>query len=147
MTLGCDYAGHEFGAPYPDSMCIEGYLWDADSEEDGMLTSGGEWACPRCNTRECLEAAMEEAKDGGCGISNGYRWVAAVIWERSCEKALRENRPVAEAFLASIEPFETDDWPDRQAAAEGRAPWHLTVSAKARTVFLPPPPSSQEEGA
>lgn len=28
---GCNYAGHEFGASYPDSICIEGYLWDADS--------------------------------------------------------------------------------------------------------------------
>ena len=28
--LGCNYQGYEFGASYPDSVCIEGRLWDAD---------------------------------------------------------------------------------------------------------------------
>ena len=61
----CDYSGHEFGASYPDSVCIDGYLWDADScdEPGGPLYSGGEWPCPRCNTRLMLENALEEAKD------------------------------------------------------------------------------------
>ena len=131
MALGCNYAGHEFGAHYPDSVCIDGYLWDADSDEGGMLTSGGDWPCPRCNTVEYLQDAVSEAKDGGCGVSNGYRWVAAVIWERSCDKARRENPGAAAAFLASLKPFETDDWPDRQAVYEGRARWDDTITVVA----------------
>lgn len=128
MALGCDYAGHEFGASYPDSICIDGYLWDADSDDgDGMLTSGGEWACPRCNTAEYLAEALEEAKEGCCGYSNGWPWVAADQWDRACAKARRENAEAANAFLATVEPFETTDWPDRQAVREGRARWDDTV--------------------
>lgn len=128
-NLGCNYAGHEFGASYPDSMCIDGYLWDADSDDgDGMLSSGGEWACPRCNTAEYLAEALEEAKGGACGRSNGRSWIAADQWERACAKAQRENAETATAFLATIEPFETSDWPDRQAVIEGRARWDDTIT-------------------
>lgn len=51
---GCGYRGYEFGAGYLDSMCIEGYLWDADScdEPGGGLTQGGDIPCPHCNKRE-----------------------------------------------------------------------------------------------
>jgi len=51
----CDYQGHEFGATYPDSVCIDGYLWDADSgdaTQDGegwIYTNGGDIPCPKCN--------------------------------------------------------------------------------------------------
>lgn len=45
----CDYQGYEFGANYPDSVCIDGNLWDADSGNgDGYLTSGGDIPCPKC---------------------------------------------------------------------------------------------------
>lgn len=49
----CDYQGHEFGASYPDSVCIDGFLWDADSGDacDGgwCYTNGGEIPCQQCN--------------------------------------------------------------------------------------------------
>jgi hypothetical protein len=48
-SLGCDYQGHEFGAHYPDSVCIEGYLWDADSGDADGLANGGDLPCPQCN--------------------------------------------------------------------------------------------------
>lgn len=53
---GCDYQGHEFGASYLDSVCINGYLWDADSCEEpgGPLHNGGEEPCPKCNHDEWL---------------------------------------------------------------------------------------------
>ncbi|MGP2977728.1 hypothetical protein ACTVLL_11340 [Serratia nevei] len=47
--MSCGYQGYEFGAHYPDSICCDGYLWDADAYEDGMLTSGGDIPCPQCN--------------------------------------------------------------------------------------------------
>ena len=54
----CDYQGHEFGATYPDSVCIDGYLWDADSGDasaDGegwVYTNGGDIPCPQCSAEE-----------------------------------------------------------------------------------------------
>ena len=50
----CGYQGKHFGAWYDDATCINGYLWDMDScdEPGGALHSGGDTACPCCNTRE-----------------------------------------------------------------------------------------------
>lgn len=47
----CQYSGRDFGASYPDSVCIGGFLWDADScdEPGGPLLNGGEIPCPECN--------------------------------------------------------------------------------------------------
>jgi len=67
--LGCDYQGHEFGAVYPDSVCIDGYLWDADSGDadpngDGWIyTSGGDIPCPKCNAEAHREHYSEEMCD------------------------------------------------------------------------------------
>lgn len=52
--LGCQYEAPTFGAYYPDGACIDGYMWDLDSYEDGMLSSGGDIPCPWCNTSEHL---------------------------------------------------------------------------------------------
>lgn len=60
----CNYQGFEFGANYPDSVCVEGYLWDADSgysQDDGWVyTSGGDIPCPGCNERTWLAWAKEQ---------------------------------------------------------------------------------------
>ena len=46
----CNIEFPHFGAAYPDAHCIDGYLWDMDSYEDGCYTSGGDDPCPFCNT-------------------------------------------------------------------------------------------------
>lgn len=58
---GCGYTGHDFGAPYPDSTCIDGFLWDLDScdEPGGGLTHGGDIPCPQCARQP------ENAGEGG----------------------------------------------------------------------------------
>lgn len=62
----CEYQGREFGANYLDSVCIDGYLWDADSGDgspDGegwVYTSGGDIPCPQCNAAEHAEYHAEE---------------------------------------------------------------------------------------
>ena len=65
--MSCDYQGHEFGAWYPDSVCIDGYLWDADSgyrDETGkyawIYTHGGDIPCPKCNRKEYEEYFIED---------------------------------------------------------------------------------------
>jgi hypothetical protein len=60
----CDYIGNEFGASYPDSVCIDGYLWDADSgyPSDGgwVYTFGGDIPCPQCNPVDLITAHYQE---------------------------------------------------------------------------------------
>jgi hypothetical protein len=53
---GCDYQGNEFGEDeYPNSNCIDGWLWDANSGDFGPdgrgweYDIGGDTACPKCN--------------------------------------------------------------------------------------------------
>lgn len=127
--MSCGYAGYEFGATYPDSTCIDGYLWDADScdEPGGGLTIGGEIACPRCNTKAFLRNAVTEAKDGGCGVVQFTPYCAATVWENCVQKAMIEAPEITKNFLAALPPFTTDDWPDRQAVREMRAPWDRTI--------------------
>ena len=48
----CDYQGYEFGAgAYPDSVCIDGFLFDADHcDSDGNIYDNGESIpCPICS--------------------------------------------------------------------------------------------------
>ena len=55
----CNIQFPYFGASYPDAACIDGYLWDLDSYENGFLTIGGDVPCPFCNTEEWLECVLE----------------------------------------------------------------------------------------
>lgn len=50
----CDYRGYEYSACfYPSSVCVDGYLYDGDSDDgDGYQIPGeGEEKipCPKCN--------------------------------------------------------------------------------------------------
>lgn len=49
-----------FGASYPDACCIDGFLWDLDSNDDsGLLGVGGSDPCPCCNTKSYIHDALE----------------------------------------------------------------------------------------
>lgn len=69
MNKVCSYQGHEFGAHYLDSVCISGYLWDADSGDADCLTIGGEIPCPECNHKEWLQYDKDGVMEKG--------WIAA----------------------------------------------------------------------
>ena len=62
--MSCGYTGSHFGAHYPDAICIDGELWDLDScdEPGGALYSGGDIACPCCNTREYAQQCLEDGQ-------------------------------------------------------------------------------------
>jgi hypothetical protein len=73
----CRYQGYEFGASYPDSVCIDGWLWDADSGEadpDGggwMYDHGGEDVgipCPCCREKDAVEYWFQRNRSMG-GLS------------------------------------------------------------------------------
>jgi hypothetical protein len=50
-----------FGATYPDATCIDGFLWDLDSNDDsGLLTHGGDDPCPFCNPESFIENNLDE---------------------------------------------------------------------------------------
>lgn len=54
--LGCTYQGYEFGARYPDSVCHEGRLLDADNcDSNGNLYDNDEdIPCPMCRREEAV---------------------------------------------------------------------------------------------
>jgi hypothetical protein len=54
---GCGYQGYEFGAgSYPDSVCIDGQLFDADHcDSAGNLYEPDEyWPCPICDKKAAI---------------------------------------------------------------------------------------------
>lgn len=52
----CDYQGYEFGARYPDSVCIDGRLFDADNcDNNGNLYDNEEdIPCPMCRRADAV---------------------------------------------------------------------------------------------
>ncbi|MCS4264975.1 hypothetical protein [Serratia sp. BIGb0163] len=66
--MSCGYQGYEFGAHYPDSICCDGYLWDADSGHGKWLDIGGEIPCPSCNLQQWLAYYREEIIE--CGFED-----------------------------------------------------------------------------
>lgn len=123
----CDYNGRHFGASYEDACCIDGHLWDLDSGDADGLTSGGDIACPRCNTAEYLNQGKEEAESTSCGRFNTSVYCGAMLMEGSLRKAEEENPEAAARWKAENPIIETFDWPDRQAVFEGRADYNETI--------------------
>lgn len=93
----CDYHGYNFGANYPDARCIDGYLWDEDSIDDGYFTSGGYDPCPQCNTKSWLKRIVEEVEDSySTGVDGSEVWLVAV------KSAGKTNKKEAIDFLKNI---------------------------------------------
>lgn len=69
--MSCGYQGYEFGAHYPDSICCDGYLWDADSGYGKWLDNGGSIPCPNCQREAWLDYYREEIID--CGFEEADR--------------------------------------------------------------------------
>ena len=58
----CNIEFPHFGASYPDAHCIDGYLYDMDSVENGFYTYGGDDPCPFCNTEKWLDDVLEKGE-------------------------------------------------------------------------------------
>ena len=53
LPPGCGYMGKDFGAPYIDSQCFGGKLYDLDDGEDGLINEPCEYIpCPQCKPAE-----------------------------------------------------------------------------------------------
>jgi len=85
--MSCGYQGHEFGANYPDSVCVEGRLFDADNcDEKGLLYEPLDFIpCPQCNHDEWIEAQREDICERG--VVAGYDGLP----RESCPQFTHEN--------------------------------------------------------
>ena len=86
----CGYQGYEFGAGrYPDSVCLDGRLYDADNcDSDGRLYEPVEdIPCPMCKP----QAAVEYWTERNCGVISRR---AARRDARSLVSDIRANRGV-----------------------------------------------------
>ena len=92
----CTYQGYEFGAAlYPDSVCIEGRLFDADHcDGDGNLYDNDEdIPCPMCRPTDAVAYRAEQ-----------HFMVGDVDQEEALKMAMsqiasfRENRGVFDEF-------------------------------------------------
>jgi len=70
----CNYQGYEFGARYPDSLCIDGQLYNADDcDGEGNLYDPMEyWPCPMCHPFRYIQRRAQY-NDGGF-----YSWYSAI---------------------------------------------------------------------
>lgn len=59
-----------FGAWYPDATCVDGYLWDLDKYDNGMLYGGGEEPCPFCNTEYFIEYHEDDENNTRESLTN-----------------------------------------------------------------------------
>lgn len=69
--MSCGYQGYEFGAHYPDSLCCDGHLWDADSGDEMGMDNGGDIPCPLCNRKNWLSYYRDEIIE--CGMEQSER--------------------------------------------------------------------------
>lgn len=98
VNKSCGYEGSHFGAVYNDATCINGRLWDLDSCDNGMLTSGGDIPCPKCNTEEYLRDAATELNEG----ISGNNTTNVPIWSNIVTGCRELNPEGTEAALKSI---------------------------------------------
>lgn len=93
LPEGCGYQGYEFGAPYPDSLCCGGRLYDADNcDGDGNLYEPmDDIPCPMCDPEGAVKWHTGTFSDG----------------------TYRERRKAARALVADI----------RRNRRNGTEPW------------------------
>lgn len=62
----CNYQGYEFGASYPDSMCIDGRLWDADycDSNGNLYDREDDVPCPMCRREDAIKWHAEQFGSG-----------------------------------------------------------------------------------
>ena len=86
----CNYQGYEFGAGrYPDSVCIDGRLFDADNcDEKGNLYEPTEdIPCPICDEKGAIEYWTQQHM-----LSQGWPRKQARVIARGLVKSIRDNR-------------------------------------------------------
>jgi len=62
----CNYQGYEFGASYPDSVCIDGKLYDADNCDDkgNLYEPDEDVPCPMCRPADAVKYHIHRMNSG-----------------------------------------------------------------------------------
>lgn len=97
--VGCQYQGYEFGARYPDSVCIDGRLLDADDCDDhgNLYDHENDIPCPMCRPRE---AVIYYFTSHGDWFENRTERVLALSRAKSLVADIRKNRGVESDWKA-----------------------------------------------
>lgn len=93
----CSYQGYEFGANYPDSVCIDGSLQDADN----------------CDGKGNIYLSEEDIPCPMCRKDDAVRWWIGQIQMRNEQKSYEERRKIARHLVADI----------RKNRKNGTEPW------------------------
>ena len=95
---GCGYQGYEYGAAYPDSLCLGGMLFDADNcDNDGNLYEPTESIpCPMCHPILAQRWHTNRNQNSGVTKKQAERDAAALVSD------IRRNRRLG------TEPWKTE---------------------------------------
>lgn len=87
--MSCGYQGYEFGAPYPDSICVDGRLYDADNCDDNgaLYEPGDDIPCPMCYPKAAIAYWKQQNLMGTRGSKRNAARAA-----RSLVRNIRMNR-------------------------------------------------------
>lgn len=92
----CNYRGYEFGAgAYPDSVCIDGELHDADrcDGEGNLLVMDEEIPCPICRPTDAVGyQAEQQLMAGDVDLQEAMAMAASRVTH------IRANRGVLDEF-------------------------------------------------
>ncbi len=94
----CDYQGYEFGAgTYPDSVCIDGKLFDADAcdGEGNLYEPLEEIPCPMCREKEAVNYWTDRNR-----FDSGSTKKEAKAKAESLVRDIRKNRGVTPPVAA-----------------------------------------------
>ena len=99
----CNYQGYEFGASYPDSVCIDGKLFDADNcDNDGNLYDPGEdIPCPMCDEAGAVEYWTERNRMGGGSRKASNKAARSLVADIRSNRGVPSNAEVSGAGTAS----------------------------------------------
>lgn len=84
----CDYQGYEFGASYPDSVCVEGRLFDADHCDDAgnLYDNDEDIPCPMCRRADAIRWWTDRYRNGGTTQKDAAKAARALVTD------IRQNR-------------------------------------------------------
>lgn len=90
--MSCGYQGYEFGAgTYPDSICVDGRLFDADNCDDtgGLYAPIESIPCPICHPEKAVRYWTAQNQSNGVSLKTARKAARSLVAD------IRERRGVA----------------------------------------------------
>lgn len=96
--MSCGYQGYEFGAGrYPDSICVDGRLFDADHCDDsgGLYEPMEDIPCPMCREADAIRYWTERNRIGGTSQRSARKAAVSLVADIRANRGLpsRETAP------------------------------------------------------